>query len=229
LHHAPTHPRGPRARPVRPSAPHPRRTVVAFVLAIVALTAIVVVTTARSAAACSCASRPDAELFAAADAVFVGVLTEIRTPPGVQYSSADPERFVFDVGRVYKGEVRTTQSVVTARDGGSCGLDVTTGTGQILVFARVNGRGMVTGIAGELTADLCGGTRGHYVGVPTEFGEGAAPLAGSSPIGPARDRGITVPLTDRDGTSVAVIALVSAAGVVVVAAALLVTRRLRAP
>ena len=47
--------------------------------------------------------------------VFSGELVEIRTPPGASYSSADPERFVFAVDHVYKGDAKARQSVVTPR------------------------------------------------------------------------------------------------------------------
>ena len=40
-----------------------------------------------------------------ADAVFNGTLVEVITPSGDTFSSSDPERFVFEVDEVYKGEV----------------------------------------------------------------------------------------------------------------------------
>ncbi|MGI8791726.1 MAG: hypothetical protein ACR2H3_00850, partial [Acidimicrobiales bacterium] len=49
-------------------------------------------------------------------------------------SSADPERFVFDVQDVFKGEVTSRQTVVTPRSGASCGLEIS-GPGPYLVFA----------------------------------------------------------------------------------------------
>ena len=155
-------------------------------LAVVALvaTALVLAATARPASACSCATAPgdDEGAFARADAVFSGVLTEVRTPAG-QHSSADPERFIFEVGRVYKGQVFARQSVVTAREGGSCGLEVSSGVGAILVYARSDTDGRVTADEGELVADLCGGTRYFIDPVPASFGVGTSPLPGSSPIG----------------------------------------------
>ena len=76
------------------------------------------------AAACSCVSFTDVEAFAAADVIFTGTLDEIITPTGDTSASNDPERFVFDVAEVFKGEAFERQSVVTARDGASCGLEI---------------------------------------------------------------------------------------------------------
>ncbi len=80
---------------------------------------------AGSVAACSCASLTDDEALAEADVAFVGTLQEIRVPDDVvTWSSDDPARFVFAVSAVYKGEAFEQQSVVTSRDGASCGLEV---------------------------------------------------------------------------------------------------------
>ena len=162
-----------------------RRVPLAF--AVLALTAggLVLATTARLASACSCATTRggDAGAFDRADAVFSGVLTEVRTPLVEHASSSDPERFIFDVDRVYKGEVFARQSVVTAREGASCGLEVSPGVGAILVYARSRTDGRVVADEGEVVADLCGGTRYFIDPVPASFGAGTLPRAGSSPIG----------------------------------------------
>jgi hypothetical protein len=75
--------------------------------------------TPQRALACDCAPLTDAEAYEFADVVFTGTLVEIDTPEGDIIVSTDPERFVFDVDRVFKGEAQTRQSVVTAREGAS--------------------------------------------------------------------------------------------------------------
>ncbi len=140
------------------------------------------------ASACSCGPVTDDEAFDHADAVFIATLQEVRLPDDiVTFSSADPARFVFVVSTVFKGEVFEQQSVVTARDGASCGLEI--GVGQtVLVFARADIDPGVDGgaelAAGELSSNLCSGTR-TLAGapVPDSFGEGTGPVAGSSGVG----------------------------------------------
>jgi hypothetical protein len=108
---------------------------------------------------------------------------------------------VFDVVRVYKGDVRAQQAVVTAREGASCGLEIA-GNGPFLVFALSRGDGL-------LTANLCGGTRllADSV-VPSEFGPGLAPTPGSSPMGPAPTSGAAVFPPLLAGGAVAAVAAV---------------------
>ena len=140
---------------------------------VVLLAGAALVLTARPASACSCATRTDTEAFATAQAVFTATLVEVRTPGGSVYSSADPERFVFDVHRVYKGDVHARQSVVTARGGASCGLEIS-GSGPFLVYVDTQRDGL-------LTANLCGGTRLLAEReLPALFGTGVVPRAGSS-------------------------------------------------
>ena len=100
----------------------------------------------RAVSACDCGGFTDDEAFAVADAVFTGSLLEIQTPPGDTYSSADPERFVFQVEEVYKGTAFARQSVVTARKGASCGLEIA-GSGPFVVFARNESDGIAGGAA----------------------------------------------------------------------------------
>lgn len=139
------------------------------------------------AVACSCAPLSDMEAFDFADTVFVGTLIETRSKDGPIFGSDDPERFVFQVDNVYKGEAFERQSVVTARDGASCGLEVS-GSGPIVVFARSSAPDDATSPgeleSGEVRSSLCSGTR--LVGLnplPALFGEGLPPIAGSSAIG----------------------------------------------
>ena len=151
----------------------------------VAVTVFAVVTLASTApaAACNCASFSDQDALDNADVVFRGELVEIRTPPGDAYSSADPERFVFDVDRVYKGDARAQQSVVTAREGASCGLELS-GSGPFLVFARTEVEFGLDGEEGELFSNLCSGSRAlDGVAVPDFLGPGEPAVAGASAIG----------------------------------------------
>jgi hypothetical protein len=80
------------------------------------------------------------------------------------------------VDKVYKGEVHATQSIVSASDGASCGLEVDPGA-IALVFA-------LNPDDGEYSASLCDGTRAASGGkLPVAFGPGTNPLPGSSRIG----------------------------------------------
>lgn len=135
--------------------------------------------TAPRAHACSCADVTLDEAFAQADAAFVGTLVEIRRPE-VMLSSMDESRFVFDVETVYAGEVYAEQSIVTASDGASCGLELQVGA-RAVVFGQVDEYG-ITPDQGEYGANLCNGTRA-FNGVPASFGSGTPPLDGSSGVG----------------------------------------------
>ncbi len=148
---------------------------------------------AHPVSACSCASFTDAEAAEYADAVFIGTLVEVITEPGDTYSSMDPARFIFDVDEVFEGDVFARQSVVTARDGASCGLEIS-GRGPFVVFARADADGLTSGGAdGELYSGLCSGTRALADGgPPAVFADSFQPLAGSSPIGRSDDGTSTV-------------------------------------
>ena len=139
----------------------------------------------QSVSACSCATFTDQEAFDHADVVFTGTLVEIVTPPGDTYASTDPERFVFDVQRVYKGEAVDPQTIVTARDGASCGLEIQ-GRGPFLVYA-MSTDSIVTGAADrERYSNLCSGTRAVAdAALPAGFGAGRAP----TPLAPSSDNG----------------------------------------
>ena len=137
------------------------------------------------ASACSCVGFSDEEAYERADAVFVGEWVE--TLPGGSLpvmSSDDPQRLIFEVSGVYKGDVYARQSVVTALDGASCGLEPAE-PGPFLVFGRTATSGVEPGIEdGELAAGLCDGSRAMAAGpVPASFGVAAGPVEGSSPIG----------------------------------------------
>ena len=132
-------------------------------------------------AACSCGPLTDDEALAQADVVFVGTLQEIRVPDNViTWSSDDPVRFVFAVTAAYKGEPFEQQSVVTARDGGSCGLEISVGQTAV-VFALSGGPGLQDG---EVSSNLCSGTRSlDGAPIPDSFGDPDAPAPGASAIG----------------------------------------------
>lgn len=131
-----------------------------------------------SVSACSCAGLNDDEAFAAADVVFTGRLVAVRAPGGPIISSDDPARFVFDVDSVLKGDAFETQSVVSARDGASCGLELQTGVDSV-VFARAESSYDLAG--GELDSSLCSGSRTGAA--PERLGTPTAPSSGSSAIG----------------------------------------------
>lgn len=141
----------------RMAAPPAR--LVAVVSALAVATAVIVVLAAAPAAACSCAGPfTDAEAAASAEAVFVGRQVGRRTLDSDVFSSSDPVVLTFAVSAVYKGSVAERQEVVTARHGASCGLEVF-GSGDHLVFASGSARGEPQLGPGQLSANLCGGTR----------------------------------------------------------------------
>jgi hypothetical protein len=162
---------------------HALSSVMMIAATLTAVLALAVFATSERAAACSCGLLTDDEALDYADAVFIGTLAEIITPGGTSYSSADPERFVFEVDEVFTGEVFARQSVVTARDGSSCGLEIS-GPGPFLVFAVTNDGFTSGAVEGELYSNLCSGTRelGDSA-VPAQWGDASPPIAGASPIG----------------------------------------------
>ncbi len=128
--------------------------------------------------ACSCAGFSDAEAFDWADVVFTGRLVEVRMTDGPTISSDDPARFVFAVDSVLKGMAFETQSVVSARDGASCGLELSTGIDAV-VFARTDSSYDLAD--DELDSNLCSGSRSGAA--PEGLATPTAPNPGSSAIG----------------------------------------------
>jgi len=166
-----------------------RRKIILLSTALVLLGALFVVGPARRAEACSCVGVSDEEAFAHADSVFTGEVVE-ELAPGNPLASADPKRLILEVSEVFKGQASARQSIVTARGGSSCGLELT-GSGPFVVFARIKSNGITKGaVDGELYADLCGGTR-EQAGTPIPAGlaTGSPPTAGASPIGGTGDDG----------------------------------------
>lgn len=131
-----------------------------------------------SVSACTCVGLTDAEAFAAAEVVFTGRLVEVRASDRSMVGSDDPARFVFDVDAVFKGAAFETQSVVSARDGGSCGLELQAGVDSV-VFARTESSFDLAD--GELDSNLCSGSRTGLVSAG--LGTPSAPSPGSSTIG----------------------------------------------
>lgn len=137
---------------------------------------------AGPAAACSCAG-PVTDVTAAdrADAIFTGVLLDRRVADSFGFSGADPAVFTFEVDGVYRGQVAATQSIVTARDGATCGLELS-GAGPFLVFARTEAFPHDPDAEpGVLRADLCGGSRPLSGGSPDPvLGQPSVPAPGTA-------------------------------------------------
>jgi hypothetical protein len=93
----------------------------------------------ESATACSCVpwGNPRVEL-GRADGAFVGIYLRRRPlrPPGTVTSSADTYVYVFRVTRRVKGRMGRVVEVRSARDGASCGLEVTAGQRVALLLDR---------------------------------------------------------------------------------------------
>jgi Carboxypeptidase regulatory-like domain len=101
---------------------------VRFAFVLLALTA------ARDAQACSCMdSGPPCQSYFTAQAVFAGTVRSI-TPIGPQPAYGDAVRVEFDDVVTYRGEGGTTQSVVTAANGASCGFEFMRGE-RYVVYA----------------------------------------------------------------------------------------------
>ena len=156
-----------------PRTPHTHAVLWAVVLVVASASAVVVGVTER-AMACSCSYPTDTEAFEQSDAVFVGTLVEVQTPPGDVIDSSDLERFIFDVDAVYKGAVTSQQAVATAREGASCGLEIA-GPGPFLVFAGAGASSITPELdEDELQSNLCSGTRpSTEASVPAAFGQPA--------------------------------------------------------
>lgn len=178
------------------------------------------VTGMSPAGACSCAPIGDEGAFADADAVFVGSSVSRTVEHGEVRSSADPAVHRFEVSAVYKGEVRRDQEVVTTSEGSSCGFEAPPDI-EVLVFAdRTASFGPKPG-AGQLTGDLCNGTRALDLRpVPPAFGE---------PVQPVQASAVTAADIDTDDDDGASTWLPIAAGAALVVVAIVVLRRRARP
>lgn len=179
----------------------------------------------QCAEACSCATFTDTEAYEFADVVFTGTLVEINTPVGDIVVSTDPERFVFDVDQVFKGEARTRQSVVTAREGASCGLEIS-GLGPFVVFARLDDDGITSGaVDGEVYSSLCSGTRPLADGaMPTSFGTTSPPATVAATGGASSS-----PASSANGNSAPGLRIAAITGVLVLGAGSALALRRRRP
>jgi hypothetical protein len=161
-----------------------RRFAVSLVGLTLLSTALALGTGGRAAWACSCAALTEAEYADMADVVFAGTLERIETPEGDDWSSMDPETYVFVIDLVFKGEAAEVQNVVTARDGASCGLEGMAPGSQYVVYASTDSRGGPQGQPGDLYSGLCTGT-GPWDGSAAPAGltgPGAAPATEPSPV-----------------------------------------------
>lgn len=133
------------------------------------------------ACACSCVPRTDAEFYRDAGTVFVGELVSRRPGDGLFRSSTDPVTYVFAVSAVHKGTVSERQEVVSSASGASCGLEIEVGRRYVVFTQATPMEPDPTPRAGQLSANLCGGTRPAGSGAVAEaFGPGEAPVPGGS-------------------------------------------------
>lgn len=194
------------------------RPLVAGVFVVVSV-GIVLIGAAEPAGACSCAPWTDEEAIEHADAAFSGTLVEVSSTTEGGVSSADPERFVFDVHDVFKGEVMETQTVVTPRSGASCGLEIS-GPGPHLVFAYDDSQ--LTPGAGEheLHSHLCSGTRALADGdVPVDFVSRPPMSTESTPSSSEPSTESATPVADNGGIGPWMPVAMVAGALVLVAAA----------
>lgn len=144
--------------------------------------AAVILGASTPSAACSCAMPDPSEAFARSDAVFIGEIEEIDRPELSAFREQEA-RFIFAVDSVYKGDVYELQSVVTHSQGATCGMEIS-GPGRFLVFATTKANGGPAPDNGEVASDLCSGNTLIGTGdIDESFGDGYAPLAGTSPTG----------------------------------------------
>ena len=122
-----------------------------------------------------------------ADAVFVGTITN-RTGPAVGaggiWSSTAPVTYTVAVDGVYKGSVRSTEHIVSAASGASCGLEVKMDRRYVL-FPRVDDKtSKPLSAPDRLVGSLCDGTTRATPRVlsalQTTLGQPRSPLSGES-------------------------------------------------
>jgi hypothetical protein len=116
----------------------------------VALAVSMASVTSATAMACSCVGFTEEEAFDAADVVLVGVVVGRHDPSlGMLFgSTADPVRYTLAVDEVLKGDAGVQVEVATARNGASCGLEMSIGQRWRLYAYRDGG----------LQVNLCGGS-----------------------------------------------------------------------
>ena len=164
------------------------------------------------AAACSCVTLSETEAFAAADVVFAATLLEVRTPDGDVFRLHRPRALRVRGRRGLQGRSACRAVHRHRPRGASCGLELA-GDGPFLIFAQHDSGGLTGGaVDGELYAGLCGGSR-TLTAVPETFGPGAAPAAGSSPVGSPSDS--QTPIASYLGGALAVAVVCGSVGLLI--------------
>ena len=158
-----------------------RIAVAALVLTLAGLGAVL---NPSKAWACSCAfpaEHPDN--VRRADVIFTGTITGDTALGNTRYLR-------FAVDRVYKGQAFADQQVVTHVSPATCGLEIS-GPGVFIVQAQLERRDPDHPGAGELRADLCGGTRPGSA--PAGLGDGQPPIGPTGPATPTPAATLTTP------------------------------------
>ena len=121
-----------------------RRVRLAAAAAALTLAGLVIFPAPAACAACSCSIGAEAEYVAAADTIFIGVVTTTTDSPSAQGGMASTE---FRILRMIKGVAGSPPRVISPAGGGaSCGLDFVEG-GTYRVYSK------------EGRTSLCSGTR----------------------------------------------------------------------
>ncbi|HEX7277124.1 MAG TPA: hypothetical protein VF244_07090 [Acidimicrobiales bacterium] len=162
---------------------------------------------AGPAHACSCSAAAEEDLFARADVVFRGDVTQFQPS-----QSSEPLTWRFAVSEVFKGEAAASQEVVS--EATSCALELR--RGEYFVFADLEAFGGQVA-DGRLHANLCGGTRSVDRG--PLLATAAVSVAGSAPAPSPATGG-------SDGSGLIVGALVTV-GLVLAVALVGLDRRIR--
>ncbi|MGQ0744016.1 MAG: hypothetical protein ACT4OS_06705 [Acidimicrobiales bacterium] len=130
-----------------------RHRVAASGLAALVVTMVLVVV-APPARACSCLPATEPELFAIADAVFIGRL--VSAQPVDEFAV----ELAWEVSSIFKGSVTYRQGVETGLNSAACGLSADVGS-TYLVLANAASE---PDVGPTLAASLCGGTRAAVPG-----------------------------------------------------------------
>ena len=138
-----------------------------------------------AANACSCASSATPEeAVSVSSTVFLGTPTE-KTSDGFE------DTYLFDVSRVYKGDLASVTSVGTLANGNGCGTSYVLGTEQLMFVSApydvdAEHEGYSCGPATETGFDI-------HAAVESVYGAGYAPRAGGVPsVGVSVDRSAVI-------------------------------------
>lgn len=149
-----------------------------------------------AANACSCASSATPEeAVSVSSTVFLGTPTE-KTSDGFE------DTYLFDVSRVYKGDLASVTSVGTLANGNGCGTSYVLGTEQLMFVSApydvdAEHEGHRCGPATETGFDI-------QAAVESVYGAGYAPSAGGTPsVGVSADRSTVI----GGGAAVALLAV----------------------